>query len=107
VKIRIVKDNCSFVAEAKVLYCTVGMGLMFTNMEADRLEVLDRWLAQLSGESCSQAEMPERQSESQRRVFEHRAKLRSKRIDHCADAEARADGRRRQGEVEEVDGVKE
>jgi hypothetical protein len=52
VKIRIVKDNASFVAEAQVLYSAVGMGmgLGFTKIEPERLPVLERWLAELSGE---------------------------------------------------------
>jgi hypothetical protein len=61
VKIRIVKDNFSFVAEAKVVYCStgMGMGLMFTKIEAERLEVLERWIRESGGESRSQAEMLE------------------------------------------------
>jgi hypothetical protein len=52
VKVRILKDNMSFVAEAKVLYSAdgMGMGLGFTKIEPERLLVLERWLAELSGE---------------------------------------------------------
>lgn len=58
VKIRIMKDNVSFVAQAKVLYSTegMGMGLRFTKIEPERLQVLERWLAQLSGELSREAE---------------------------------------------------
>jgi PilZ domain len=53
IKIRIVKDNTSFVARATVLYSTSGngMGLHFTQVEPDRLRVLEQWLAELRGES--------------------------------------------------------
>jgi len=53
VKIRIVKDNASFVAQARVLYATsgMGMGLAFTKIDPERLLVLEEWLRELSGES--------------------------------------------------------
>jgi hypothetical protein len=71
VKIRILKDNASFVAQAKVLYSTdgMGMGLMFTKIEPERLRVLERWLAELSGAISREAEAleddgPEHREES-------------------------------------------
>ena len=53
VKIRIVKDNTSFVAQGHVLYSTsgMGMGLAFTKIEPERLGVLEEWLRELRGES--------------------------------------------------------
>jgi PilZ domain len=53
VKIRIVRDNLSFVAMAQVFYAMTGfgMGLGFTKIEPERQAILDRWLAELSGES--------------------------------------------------------
>ena len=53
VKIRIVKDNASFVAQARVLYASsgMGMGLAFTKIEPERLLVLEEWLREVSGES--------------------------------------------------------
>jgi hypothetical protein len=53
VKIPIVKDNASFVAQARVLYATsgMGMGLAFTKIDPERLLVLEEWLRELSGES--------------------------------------------------------
>jgi hypothetical protein len=57
VKIRIVKDNASFVAQARVLYAGsgMGMGLAFTKIEPERLLVLEGWLRELSGESKQSA----------------------------------------------------
>jgi hypothetical protein len=53
VKIRITKANTSLVAEASVLYSTsgMGMGLIFTKIDDERLPVLEQWLAELRGES--------------------------------------------------------
>jgi PilZ domain len=52
VKLHIMRDNLSFVAMAQVLYAMTGfgMGLGFTKIEPERQAVLDRWLAELSGE---------------------------------------------------------
>jgi hypothetical protein len=53
IKIRIVKDNLSFLALGKVLYATdgFGMGLGFTKVEPEKQTILNAWLAELSGES--------------------------------------------------------
>jgi hypothetical protein len=58
VKIRIVKDNSLFVAQARVVYATGGMGmaLMFTKIEPERRQVLEKWLAELRGEISPEAE---------------------------------------------------
>jgi hypothetical protein len=52
VKIRIVVESRTFTAEARVVFAApgMGMGLMFTAIEPEQLAVLDRWLAELSGE---------------------------------------------------------
>jgi hypothetical protein len=43
VKIRIVKDNASFVGQAQAVYASsgMGMGLAFTKIEPERLVVLE------------------------------------------------------------------
>jgi hypothetical protein len=55
VKVRIVKDKIWFSAEGRIVYSKMGMGmgLIFTVVEpADRL-ILEKWIAELSGEpSC-------------------------------------------------------
>ena len=53
VKIRIVRDNLSFVAMGRVLYASAGfgMGLAFTKIDPEKQTVLDGWMAELSGES--------------------------------------------------------
>jgi PilZ domain-containing protein len=62
VKIRINKDNASFVAQGRVVYATGGMGmaLMFTKIEPERLQVLEKWLAELRGEVSPEADALER-----------------------------------------------
>jgi hypothetical protein len=52
VKVRLTKDNRCFEAKAKVVYSLVGMGmgLAFTSAEKDQIEVLKRWVGELSGE---------------------------------------------------------
>lgn len=58
VKVRIVKDKIWFSAEGRIVYSKMGMGmgLIFTVVEpADRL-ILEKWIAELSGEpSCLEA----------------------------------------------------
>jgi hypothetical protein len=62
VKIRISKDNASFVAQGRVVYAAggMGMGLMFTKIEPERLQVLERWLAELRGDISPEADALER-----------------------------------------------
>ena len=62
VKIRINKDNSSFVAQARVVYSSggMGMGLMFTRIEPERLQVLETWLAELRGDISPEADALER-----------------------------------------------
>ena len=52
VKIRILRRNEHLVADAKVAYSTMGMGmgLCFTALEPGQRRVLDRWIGELSGE---------------------------------------------------------
>jgi len=51
VRIRILRDNESLVAHAKVVYSKLGMGmgLSFTALEADNKGILDKWIGELSG----------------------------------------------------------
>jgi hypothetical protein len=64
VVIRVMKGDKGFSAKGIVLYATVGMGmgLKFTSVEPSDLPVLERWLAEASGES---AEEPEATMEGQ------------------------------------------
>jgi len=52
VKVKITKDDLSLAAKARVLYSTsgMGMGLSFTEIETNQRPVLQRWIAELSGE---------------------------------------------------------
>jgi hypothetical protein len=52
VKMRLTQENRSFEAEARVAYSLpgMGMGLAFTSATAAQMEVLTRWLGELSGE---------------------------------------------------------
>jgi hypothetical protein len=49
VKVRLTKDNQSFVAQGKVAYgmSGLGMGLMFTSAEPEQLWTLQRWITEL------------------------------------------------------------
>lgn len=51
--IRISKDNDSFQATAKVIYSQtgMGMGLAFTSALQDQVKILQKWLAELSGQT--------------------------------------------------------
>lgn len=51
VMLRIVRDKESLIAQAKVVYSKLGMGmgLSFTSLEPDNKRVLDRWIGELSG----------------------------------------------------------
>jgi hypothetical protein len=56
-KIRIVKGTTSFLAEGRVLYASsgMGMGMAFTKIEPERMQVLVEWLKELRGESSPEA----------------------------------------------------
>jgi hypothetical protein len=53
VKIRISRDGEVLDAQAMVVYSKIGMGmgLCFTSLEPDQRAMLDRWIAELSGEA--------------------------------------------------------
>jgi hypothetical protein len=53
VKIRISRNGESLEAQAMVVYSKIGMGmgLCFTSLEPDHRAMLDRWIAELSGEA--------------------------------------------------------
>ncbi len=59
VKIRLTKDNQSFVAQGKVAYgmSGLGMGLMFTSAEPEQLWTLQRWITELGRTSVSEPEI--------------------------------------------------
>jgi hypothetical protein len=56
VTLTITKDNLFFKTQAKAVYSNVGMGmgLLFTPVEPDHLQVLGNWLSELSGEIVSE-----------------------------------------------------
>jgi hypothetical protein len=58
VKIRLTKDNQSFVAQAKVVYAMsgLGMGLMFTSADSEQLWTLQRWITELGRTSVPEPE---------------------------------------------------
>jgi hypothetical protein len=53
VKIRILRKDEHVVADAKVAYSTIGMGmgLCFTAVQPEHQRVLDKWIGELSGET--------------------------------------------------------
>lgn len=60
VALRISRDNESFETRATVVYSQagMGMGLVFTTSEFDQLQVLDMWLAELSGNTECPVDSP-------------------------------------------------
>lgn len=62
VKIRLSKENHSFVAQAKIAYAMTGfgMGLVFTSAEPEQQWVLERWIAELGGTLASEPEVREK-----------------------------------------------
>ncbi len=56
VTVTITRDNLSFKSHARVIFSILGMGmgLLFTTAEPDQLQVLGRWLSELSGEKAAQ-----------------------------------------------------
>lgn len=53
VTLTITRDKLSFKTHAKVIFSNLGMGmgLLFTTAEPDQLQVLGKWLSELSGEA--------------------------------------------------------
>ncbi|MGA2096890.1 MAG: PilZ domain-containing protein [Candidatus Acidiferrum sp.] len=51
VKLRLTNEKSSFLAEAKVVYSKIGMGmgLEFTSIEPKQMNVLEKWIGELSG----------------------------------------------------------
>jgi hypothetical protein len=47
VRIRIVHSGDNFLALGTVVYARVGMGIVFTKIEADKGLVLEKWIAEL------------------------------------------------------------
>jgi hypothetical protein len=66
VKLRITKDDKLFEAKAKVLYSTggMGMGLIFTEVEPSQRPLLQRWIAELSGELAPEPKTPKEEQEN-------------------------------------------
>lgn len=64
VKIRIVDNSRTFVAQGKVVFASagMGMGLMFTATEPEHVPILERWLAELSGEASPEPSVVEDES---------------------------------------------
>ena len=56
VRMRLTKDSRSFEVEARVVYSLVGMGmgLAFTGATPEQMDVLKRWIGELSGELPSE-----------------------------------------------------
>jgi PilZ domain len=56
VTLTITRDKLSFKTHAKVVFSNwgMGMGLLFTTAEPDQLQVLGRWLSELSGEKAAE-----------------------------------------------------
>ncbi len=112
VKIRIVDKSRMFVAQGKVVFASagMGMGLMFTAIEPEQLLVLERWLAELSGEAAPEPLVVEDESlppaSSGRQSAEPGAKLRAERTNYRAHAEKCAQRRGRQGAAAEVAAMK-
>jgi hypothetical protein len=67
VKLHITSEKRSFEAHAEVVYSKtgMGMGLAFTTVEPEQLQVLDRWLAELSGAAPFEPERGEGNGNSQ------------------------------------------
>ena len=58
-KVLIIKDANSFAAQARVVYSITGMGMgvMFTAIEPEQRWMLEKWLAELRGESSAELEV--------------------------------------------------
>jgi hypothetical protein len=67
VRLHITSEKRSFKAHADVVYSKtgMGMGLAFTTVEPEQLQVLDRWLAELSGAAPFEPERGEGNGDSQ------------------------------------------
>src|SRR3989442_8940030 len=66
VKLRLTKQKESFEVQAKAVYSQVGMGmgLVFTAAEPEQLWILEKWLAELSGELPPESETREQDKQA-------------------------------------------
>jgi len=60
VKLRLTKEMRSFEAQAEVVYSLVGMGMgvKFTDADAEQLVTVEKWVGELSGELLPRPELP-------------------------------------------------
>jgi PilZ domain len=63
-KIRILRENESFEAHAKVVYSLIGMGmgLAFVSAQAKQIRLFQRWLQEISGQPVSAEDGPSHQA---------------------------------------------
>ena len=63
-KIRILRENESFEAHAKVVYSLIGMGmgLAFVSAQAKQIRLFQRWLQEISGQPVSTEDGPSQQA---------------------------------------------
>jgi hypothetical protein len=63
-KIRILRENESFEAHAKVVYSLIGMGmgLAFVSAQAKQIRLFQRWLQEISGQPVSAENGPSQQA---------------------------------------------
>jgi hypothetical protein len=54
VKLRLTNEQSSLMAESKVVYSKIGMGLEFTSVEPQQMNVLEKWIGELSGSAPMQ-----------------------------------------------------
>jgi hypothetical protein len=64
--LRLTKDNTSFHTKARVIYCQsgVGMGLLFTEIAPAQQPILERWLAELRGDTLAAPTASEKDNSS-------------------------------------------
>jgi hypothetical protein len=66
VTIRLTKDNRTFEADAEVVYSLVGMGMgiKFTGAEIEHFGTVEKWMAELGGESLPERVLPQSSGQS-------------------------------------------
>jgi hypothetical protein len=59
-KIRILRENESFEAEARVIYSQIGMGMgfAFVSAQPNQVQLFQRWLQEISGQPVAAPETP-------------------------------------------------
>jgi PilZ domain-containing protein len=59
-KVRILRDNESFEAQARVVYSSIGMGmgLAFVSAQPKQIRIFQRWLQEFSGQSVPAPDVP-------------------------------------------------